>query len=775
MILTLCLLALMQTANIECTTIYRYPRDVDFKEVYDLIDHYQDGYQKRILEKQLLYCPMVPLCNNLTRQDSYPNGTSPDVRSCCFPCSCQENGIMNNEQCPNTDDVMLSTHTRKTCMYPQYLTHGKTKIISKQSYYMISSCAPNFNTVSIIQKCTADQRKYDPFDISLYIPVSINSTNLLFKNKYCAICNSHTTNEMIPWLANLTCIFEPFDTISFSRSIMKEIAQSDECNILFQEQNMTSDLETCDWGIYTTCNQTGSWEVYDKFIEDACNSYTSVYRANYRNIFCFLCNSNESLYMGCDYWDLYDRTKAIPTATFASLMRYRVEDQGNTDQDCSDNEIFDSYEEKCREVVCPSMYYYNKQNNKCEGIFRRISDMFYQVYYKVTVQVATVISSCSINCVLNDYYAVDMSITLYVDDIMVGADCIYLSEFHFPNEIKNFTHHVYLIGVNFLATSIHDQTLYVEALSSSFQDTFHDDSLVFEPISRKTLDLIPDFTEYDYYYDDYDDYGNYEETIDRCFVDHKTINIVTNYFCPRIKLQFKEVQLSTNYLTMSNKNLNFELNSVIQIGNDFLVCLDDRILSNNGSRVTEPQTQKNEIEKMMSLICSITSITSLTLTMLVYLLLKELRTLPGLQQLMLSFHLLVAHALYLFGMNATYNTALCVAIGLCTHYFWLGSVTWMHICTLDIFRVFYYQSNSLWITWFFGFLHQWTLIDALSYVFIILNASQGLFIFLSFGCNGFVRSRLRVKLFGQEAESSHDTVTSSVDKSISMTSSSVAD
>ncbi|CAC5365573.1 unnamed protein product [Mytilus coruscus] len=862
--------------------MYRYPTDVDFKEVYNLIEPFQDGYQKRILEKQLLYCPMVPLCNNLTRQDSYPNGTSPVVGSCCFPCSCQKNGILNNEQCPNTD-VMLSTH-RKTCIYPQYLTHGRTKIISKHSYYMISSCAPTFNNVSIIQKCTADQRKLDPFDISLYIPVSINSSNLLFKNKYCAICNSHTTNVMIPWSANLTCIFEPFDTISFSRSIMKEIAQSDDCNILFQSWNLTSHPETCDWGRYTVCNQTGSWEVYDKFIEDACNSYTSVYRANYRNIFCFLCNSNQTPYMGCDYWDLYERIKAIPTATFASLISFREEDQENTYHDCSDNEIFDSYEEKCREVVCPSMHYYNKQHNKCEGIFRYISDVFYQVYYKVTIQVDNVIpGGCSMNCVLYDYYTVDMAISLYVDDNIGSADCCHLSEFHYPNEIKNLTHHVYIIGVNILATDIHNQTMYIEALSSSIQVTFDDNSLVFEPISQKTLELIPDFTELDHYYDDYDDY-RYDDAIDRCFAYHKTIKVVSHFFCPRIKLQFNEVQLSTSYLTMSNKKIAFELNSVIQIENDFLVCLDDRIISNNRSGESKSQNQKNDIEKILSLICSITSITSLTLTMLVYLLLKELRTLPGLQQLMLSFHLLVAHALYLFGMNATHNTALCVAIGLFTHYFWLGSVMWMHICTFDIFRVFYFRLNTrsnsnrmklfkryllysvsvcclfltinivnffvsdnstlgylgyggdrcyitktamvlytfaipvgilillnmilfcfviiriktapqvdsetkidrpmliiytkisivTGMTWIFGFLHQWTLIDALSYIFIILNASQGLFIFLSFGCSGIVRSRIRVKLFGQKTQNSHVSVTS-VDKEISMTSRNVAD
>lgn len=52
------------------------------------------------------------------------------------------------------------------------------------------------------------------------------------------------------------------------------------------------------------------------------------------------------------------------------------------------------------------------------------------------------------------------------------------------------------------------------------------------------------------------------------------------------------------------------------------------------------------------------------------------------------------------------------------------------------------------ITWIFGFVYQWTLIDLLSYIFIFLNASQGLFIFLSFGCKSIVRSRSREILFG---------------------------
>ncbi|CAC5365572.1 unnamed protein product [Mytilus coruscus] len=373
------------------------------------------------------------------------------------------------------------------------------------------------------------------------------------------------------------------------------------------------------------------------------------------------------------------------------------------------------FKDKCREVICPERHYYNKQNNKCERIYRNVRDVFYQVYYKITVQQEKVDQitveqekvdqiiveqekvECSIGCMIDDYLRVEDGICSYFERVLSGSQCCYLSNWYHPKDIKNSTHHEYIIVVNFLVTNLHNQTMYVESMSSSFVEIFENKSQL-EPISRKALDIVPDLTEFDYFnnglYDaSYYDYPFYTRD-DHCYADYKTINVVANYFCPRIKLLTKEVQLNTSYLTIMNKNIVFEINSVIQMEDGFLICLDDRMIAKRGSGESKSQTQRNDIENILSLICSITSITSLALTMTVYLLLKELRTLPGLQQLILSFHLLVAHALYLFGMNATYNTALCVAIGLLTHYLWLGSVLWMHICTLNIFRIFYYHVNT---------------------------------------------------------------------------------
>ncbi|CAC5365571.1 unnamed protein product [Mytilus coruscus] len=667
MLFNVCLFAYICTISAEesGSFIYRYPSDVDLKEVYDLTENFQDANQRRILEKQLLYCPMVPLCNNLTRQDSYPNGTSSGVDSCCYQCSCQENGLVTNGNCPNIE-ITLSTPV-KTCIYPQYLPHGRSSVTADDAFYMISSCPTNFHDATVTRKCTANQRKNDQFDISLFTPVSILNTSILFKNKYCAICNYHVPDEMYPWSGNLSCdtagSFEPFDNLTASGNVLKEISNFDDCNIFFQGLDPISDLEQCDWGIYTTCNQTGNWRAYDKFVDDACTSYTSVYVAKYRNVFCYLCNSNEMPFMGCNHSDFKQNKGGIKTGTFVGLISFIEDEQKRNDEICANDEVFDTYE-------------LDKDD-------------------------------CSMSCVSDDSRTVESGICSYIQRTLSGIDCCYLLEWHYPKDIRNVTHREYIVGITLLAITSHIQRTYIEALSSPFEVNNQKEvvnnvsailriTLFVQPISHKALDLASDFIEWDLitdYYDSYYEYRFYNEYDDTmCVSTHPVIQVVSNFFCPRIKLKFNEVELSTNHLTVLSNNIQYDINTVLQNEEYFLVCADIYMpsIKNLWQKVS---ARTNKIETLLSLICSMASITSLTLTLIVYILLKDLRTLPGLQQMMLSIHLLVAHALYLFGINAESTETLCAAVGLLTHYFWLGSIMWMHICTLEMFRVFYYNNH----------------------------------------------------------------------------------
>ncbi|XP_063447328.1 uncharacterized protein LOC134726859 [Mytilus trossulus] len=571
--------------------------------------------------------------------------------------------------------------------------------------------------------------------------------------------------------------------------------------------------------------------------------------------------------MGCKYSDLGKGKGGIKTGTFVGLISFMDDEQKRTDKICGNDEVFDAYEDKCREVVCPRMHYFNKKNQQCEEIFRKIKKRKYEAYYKVTIIDKNLDEDdCSTSCVSDDSYTVEYDICSYIEKTLSGIDCCYLLEYHYPKDIKSVTHRrEYIVGISLLAITSHNQRTYVEVLSSPFEVNRQEDVinlnsgpadlryiLLVQPISHKALDLASNFVEWDLtdYYDSYYDYQYYnEEDNMACASTYPAIQVVSNFFCPRIKLKFYEVELSTNHLIVLNNKIQYDINTVLQNEKYFLVCVNVYMTSSINF-VQEVVAVTNKIETLLSLICSIASITSLTLTLIVYILLKDLRTLPGLQQMMLSFHLLVAHALYLFGINAESTETLCAAVGLLTHYFWLGSIMWMHICTLHMFRVFYYNNQSTsnrikqftryviysvslpsllvainivnffssdenpqgylgyggescyiiektmilytfaipvgvllllniilfsvviyqlamalevksetrnnrpmlviytrmscltGITWIFAFVYQWTLVDVFSYAFIIFNASQGLFIFLSFGLNSHVRSKI---------------------------------
>ena len=67
--------------------------------------------------------------------------------------------------------------------------------------------------------------------------------------------------------------------------------------------------------------------------------------------------------------------------------------------------------------------------------------------------------------------------------------------------------------------------------------------------------------------------------------------------------------------------------------------------------------------------------------------------------------------------------------------------------------IFAKLSTLTGFTWIFGFIYSWTDIEVFSYLFIILNATQGVFLFLSFVCNKRVLSMYRKRSFGVTSSS----------------------
>lgn len=272
------------------------------------------------------------------------------------------------------------------------------------------------------------------------------------------------------------------------------------------------------------------------------------------------------------------------------------------------------------------------------------------------------------------------------------------------------------------------------------------------------------------------------------------------------------------------------------------VCVSDYLRNAQSYLHTKYKSESYSSQAILSVICNLLSIAGLTFTIVTYMIFDELRSIPGKNNMMLAFHLLIAQCLYQFGMDQTQYHTLCIVLGIFIHMFWLIAIFWMNACTLHMFRTFVtgqsyrsvracdpqvicyamycygiaitmvavnigvslyrsdgkevgygghvcYISNPVmvgWVfalpvgviiilnmgfffavvyqisastmrrrgkstdrantviymklssltgvTWIFGYLYLWTDFAPLEYIFIVLNAGQGVFIFISFIC-----------------------------------------
>ena len=317
------------------TIIRTYPSPIELDEVDALTQNISDPIQRKIVAVQLLYCPSVPLCDNLTWIQSY-SARFDHFNGCC-------NDITYGDECPIHP---LEVKNSDMCIRPQYLREGQSSVNSPYSYIMIDRCSSGFTDSVTGRKCTSRPADIDWFDLSLFVPVSSVANDIIYKNRYCAFCNNEKLENIVDWKAQLTCnnnrppLPQPPVTLL---KLLHMIKGYTHCNIEFYDPSSTTSV-LCNWGKYTKCNQTGKWKSYDKLTEHGCNSYTSVYNGEYRNVFCFLCNEDGSPGIQCTGSDT--SVSGGRFGTFTGLLRYRPEPDVNTSKSAlyPEDDIYDSYE-----------------------------------------------------------------------------------------------------------------------------------------------------------------------------------------------------------------------------------------------------------------------------------------------------------------------------------------------------------------------------------------------------------------------------------------------
>ena len=195
-------------------------------------------------------------------------------------------------------------------------------------------------------------------------------------------------------------------------------------------------------------------------------------------------------------------------------------------------------------------------------------------------------------------------------------------------------------------------------------------------------------------------------------------------YCPFIKLYFDEFRV-----TMENEFLRFWRKSHILMtllkweyrltDDGVFICLDDYLQINNALPDAELLTLDITVsqptyvgpKRILSFICVCMSILCLLVTIAVYICLSELRTQPGVNNLILCVCLLFAQSVYQFAAGQPqHSRTSCAVVGAICHFLWLSVMFALNSCSVQMFMIF--RSHAKLLTSY----HTRTTVTTLSYV-----------------------------------------------------------
>ncbi|XP_053391963.1 latrophilin-like protein LAT-2 [Mercenaria mercenaria] len=107
-------------------------------------------------------------------------------------------------------------------------------------------------------------------------------------------------------------------------------------------------------------------------------------------------------------------------------------------------------------------------------------------------------------------------------------------------------------------------------------------------------------------------------------------------------------------------------------------------------RINKCVTKTLSTSAILSPVCTSISLTFSVLTLIIYLRFKELKTQPGINNIVLCIALIIAQTLFQFGSGQACNVSkvACQIIGILVHFSWLFLIFWMNSCCIHMFRVF---------------------------------------------------------------------------------------
>ncbi|KAK6195556.1 hypothetical protein SNE40_000963 [Patella caerulea] len=541
--------------------------------------------------------------------------------------------------------------------------------------------------------------------------VSDHTTGLVYKNNYCAQCNGVQNGDA--WKANVVCGsgFPTFTDTSSKDQIFRDIMGESECVVRYipPENFIPHECPSSeDYVTLSKCNQTGQWLRFDALTNKSCEELPYNPIKNYKNIFCYICNT----YYPWSYIK-YDYVPRDPTTIFSMALTslFDLSDESPMASEVVSNDLTcpmlqDPYLCTCRDTRCANGK--ELKGGECVSVFEVTNLISYLICLDVEIRFNSNLVSSNDTLIIKDIIVNNtadlmgshlsiiirvryispcresMIMTYEVESTVFFKEAVNIREFErrilteLPrwgqmNKDMNFT-------FSFRGTRINPKKNYI--LNSDLT------------IPCKEYNIPPIF--------------KYLQSEKFVFFGSEIITFHKIYTCPSISLHNSEAVLSTDSKTLliraNNRSLNdFEFK--ITTDGRYLVCVDDYAQQVFGAEAKPcPDV---EIAKFISLpkrsistlgllsgICTSCSLVFLIVTFIVFCLLKKYRTSIGISIMMLTVTLFVAQTLFEFGAEQIEVKWVCETLGVLTHFFWLSTTFWMNVCTIILFYNLSYPIES---------------------------------------------------------------------------------
>ncbi|XP_078700891.1 uncharacterized protein LOC144927377 [Branchiostoma floridae x Branchiostoma belcheri] len=161
------------------------------------------------------YCDVTE-CPDPTSWDYVPRSCSSSGISCegrCgrsygeFPeCQCDQDCSFFGDCCKDIGEVCNFNTTART---PSDRHHENWKCLpgydKGRSYWLVADCPDDWMDDATRDQCLKQTDPYNPADLVYRMPVQDSSTSISYRNIFCALCNNVSTEEFITWNFKPVC------------------------------------------------------------------------------------------------------------------------------------------------------------------------------------------------------------------------------------------------------------------------------------------------------------------------------------------------------------------------------------------------------------------------------------------------------------------------------------------------------------------------------------------------------------------------------------------